>query len=145
MSIQINPNSLVDSKFLGIPYKAGSDFNGCDCMGIIALYLREHGINTDYDISKFDAYKHQWENHPRRFMDLIYQYGNMVRFSELKKFDVVFFLENGSIGNFPSYPGIMVDAGSFLTSYDKVSSYVLNLDITWRNRFWGALRLKGID
>lgn len=141
MSVRIDPRASVDSRFLDIPYELGrSDFGAADCMGIVVLYLREHGFHYEYSNEMANTYKHWWEHTPRRFMDYIVRQGDMVRFSEVAKFDVLFFLESGGIGSFPSHPGVMVDDRHLLTSYDRIKSQVLMLDISWKSRFWGAVR-----
>lgn len=41
----------MDSKFIGIPYKLhGRDFTGCDCYGLVYLYMLEQG----YTLPKYD-------------------------------------------------------------------------------------------
>ena len=39
---EIEPNSLVDPKFIGVPYKLnGRTFEGSDCIGLAILWLKE--------------------------------------------------------------------------------------------------------
>lgn len=139
-------DGLIDRKFIGIPYEFGSaDFTAADCMGIVVLYLAEHGINYPYETRDLAALKHWWESNPRRFMDYLFKFGEMVRFGEVEKFDVMFFMGEGGSMAFPSYPGVMIDSRHFLTSYDKKESHVIMLNELWKNRFWGAIRPRRAD
>lgn len=37
-------------KFIGIPHYFGeSSFDGCDCIGLVRLFYREHGWSQDFD------------------------------------------------------------------------------------------------
>lgn len=41
----------MDIKYIGIPYKLhGRDFTGCDCYGLVYLYMLAHG----YTLPKYD-------------------------------------------------------------------------------------------
>ncbi len=143
--IQIEPNSLVDKKFIDIPYKIGKkEFDGCDCVGLLILYLQEHGVNYEYDDKMGPVLEHWWESNPRRFLNALAQEGELIQFSDVKKFDCLLFFGEESVNRFPTCLGVMVDARHFLIATEKKGSHVTMLNKFWKGRFWGAIRLRKV-
>lgn len=141
MSTKINPDALVPAKFLGIPYKLHSKtFEESDCIGLAILWLKEHGLEYEYDDQKGPIMAHWWETQPRRFLDAFLEMGSVVKLSELRKFDCLLLMGEES-NTFPSCVGIMVDDRHFMCSLPSRGSFIAMLNMHWKQRFWSAIRL----
>ena len=139
-----NPSINYDKKFIGIPYAlGGKSFGGADCVGVAILWLKEQGVNLEYDDGMGPVMAHWWEHNPRRFVDAFHQLGNQVKFSELKKYDCLLLIGNEQV-LFPSCLGIMVDDRHFLVSMKETGSFVTMLDLHWKSMFWAGIRLHKI-
>jgi len=89
--------------------------------------------------------EHWFERSPSRFVNAILSLGEIVPFSDLKKFDLVLFFGVERVNKFPTGMGIMVDERHFLFSRgDGDFSTVHMLRLEWKEKFWGALRLKRV-
>lgn len=142
MSMKIDPSTLVDPKFIGIPYAlAGKKFDGADCIGICILWLEEQGLHYEYDDRHGPVLQHWWENNPRRFVNAMNELGTIIKFPELKKYDVILFFGDEPVNRFPTMLGVMVDDRHFLTCTEDRGSAVYMLSLTWKNKFFGCLRL----
>jgi hypothetical protein len=142
MSIQNDPNTLVDPKFIGIPYDLGKrTLEGCDCIGLMIMFMAEHGVQYEYDDKQGPILEHWWESNPRRFLNAISQHGALIQFSDIKKFDILLFFGEESFNRFPTCLGVMIDDRHFLIALEKRGSCVLMLDKIWRGKFWGAIRM----
>lgn len=140
--IKTDPNTLVDPKFVGIPYvHQGRSLEGADCIGVAILWLREQGLDYEYDDGKGEVMKNWWERHPRRFLDAMLQIGKIVKFSEVRKYDCLMFVLGNEGNTFPSCLGVMVDDRHFLVSVDGRGSFVQILDMFWKQKYFGAIRL----
>lgn len=141
MSIKIDPTTLVDPKLLGIPYKLhAKTWEESDCIGIAILFMREHGLEYEYDDNKGPIMAKWWETHPRRFLDAFLEMGVVVKFPDLKKFDCLLLMGEEQ-NTFPSCVGIMVDDRHFMCSLPGRGSFVDQLNMYWKSRFWSAIRL----
>lgn len=139
--IRIDPNSLVDPKFLGIHYElGGKTFVKADCIGIAILWMKDQGFNFTYDDGQSPALKHWWEHNPWRLRNAIFKYGVMVPFSQVKKYDCLMFFLDETANQFPSCIGVMVDDRHFLTCLEGSGSKVYMLNKSWRARYFGAIR-----
>lgn len=135
---------LVDSGLLGIPYKlGGKDRSGIDCIGVTVLWLKSQGIDFEYDDRQGPVLANWWERNPRRFMDAILEIGTIVRFNELRKFDCLMLIGNEQ-AVFPSCLGVMVDDRHMLTATEERGTFVEMLNLYWKSRFWGAVRLRKV-
>lgn len=135
----------IDKNFLGIPYKiGGKDFSGTDCIGISVLWLKENGIDYDYDDNRGPILRHWYHTAPERLRNAILEHGNFVRFYELRKFDIVLFFGADATERFPTMGGVMIDDRHFLSVSEGSGSRVSMLDMDWKERFWGAVRLHKI-
>ena len=86
-------NLLVDEKFIGIPYLLGAkSFQACDCVGICLLWLKEQGFDYAYDDGYGKIMKHWYQEKPRRFVDAVLQYGSMITWADVKKYDLLLLL-----------------------------------------------------
>ena len=144
MSVVIDPNGLVDRAFLGVPYKKnGRSLKGADCVGLCMLYLAAHGVNySDIDSKERGTLQHWYETQPARFVDAFLNMGALVRFADLRKFDVLLFFSSEAVSKFPTGMGIMVDSRHFLgVLREGEESSVRMLNIHWKALFWGAMRL----
>lgn len=145
MAIKIDPGSLVDNKFLGIPYVLGEKtFEGCDCVGLAILYFKSLGVDYEYDDRQGPVLKRWYEHNPARFRDAIAAMGQVVEFANVKKYDCLLFFGEESIMRFPSCLGVMVDDRHFLTATEKDGSFVQMLNLAWKQKFWGAIRLRSV-
>lgn len=145
MSIKFNPQSLIDKKFLGIPYKLGAKtFDQADCIGVAILWLKEQGIDYQYDDKQGPVMAHWWEHKPRRFLDAFLTIGNIVKFSELRKYDCILLLGDEQ-SSFPSCVGIMIDDRHFLTSLESRGSFIDMMSMYWKSKFWSAVRLHRVS
>ena len=140
--IKIDISNLVDSRFLEIPYiLGGKEFAGCDCIGLAILWLKEFGVEYRYDDGHGPVLEHWWEKNPHRFLNAISELGRVIQFSDVKKFDCLLFFGEESWNRFPTCLGIMVDDRHFLTTVEKIGSFVQMLNLEWKQKFWGAIRL----
>lgn len=131
----------IDPKFLNIPYKfAGRDFNGADCVGLAILWYKELGIHYQYGDREGPIHMNWYKNHPRRLVEAITQYGTLIRFSDLKKHDMILVTNTGD-DSIPVCIGIMADDRHILTTNDKQNSFAEMLDMKWKERFWGGIHL----
>lgn len=145
MSLKINTESLIDKKFLGIPYVlGGKEFEGADCIGATILYMKSLGVDYEYDDGTGPIMSHWWEHNPRRFLDAFLKMGTPVRFSNLKKYDCLL-LFGAEQSTFPSCVGIMVDDRHFLMSVPERGSFVQMLNMHWKNKMFSAIRLHKIS
>ena len=141
--IRIDPNALVNPKFLNIPYiLGGREFTGADCIGVAILWLRDHGFEYKYDDGQGAVLAHWWEHKPRRFIDAMQQLGEFVRLQEIRKFDCLMFVLGNEGVTFPSCLGVMVDDRHFLISTENRGSFVQMMDSFWRGKFFAAVRLR---
>lgn len=142
MSVKISPEKLIDKKFLGIPYKLHSKtYEECDCIGLAILFLREHGLEYEYDDNKGPVMARWWETHPRRFLDAFLAMGNVVKWPELQKFDCMLLMGEEEGATFPSCVGLMIDDRHFIGSLPSRGSFISELNVYWKSRFWSAIRL----
>lgn len=144
MSIKIDPTTLIDNKFLGIPYKLGGrDLDGADCVGMAIMWFEQFDIKYDYDDGMGPVMAHWWVNAPRRFLDAFMQLGSIVKFQYLKKFDCLL-LFGDEQATFPSCLAVMIDDRHFLLSTPERGSFVHILDVYWKNKMFSAIRLNEI-
>lgn len=142
MSIKPDPNSLIDKKFIGIPYVLGGrEFTGADCIGTAILWLREQGFDYEYDDKQGPVLAHWWEHSPRRFIDAMQQLGSFTRLQELRKYDCLLFTIGDEGATFPSCLGVMIDDRHFLVALKERGSFVQMMDSFWRGKFFAAIRL----
>ena len=134
-----------NSKWIGIPYKLGGrDFNGCDCVGLPYLFLKENNFDVpEYEPKKtltpeiirhFDSEMRKQEKWAKIFIDL----------KELKIGDILCFslTRKSKVNHLAVYMGV----GRFLHIINKSSGSVLGvLTRDWKNRFKFAVRLKEKD
>jgi hypothetical protein len=141
MSIKINAS--IDDKFIGVPYKlGGKEFSGADCIGICILWLKEQGYEYEYDDGMGKILYKWYQTAPKRFVNAVLNYGNVVQWPEIRKYDVLLFFGVDEICKFPTMMGVMIDDRHFLSSLgDNRTSSVQILDINWKSKFWGAIRL----
>lgn len=142
MIIHDNEN-IIDSKFIGVPFKYdGKTLEETDCIGLIVLYLKEHGFDYEYDEKYEPALKHWYETSVQKFAEGMMKYGKVLGFSELRKFDLVMFFGEELSNKFPQILGIVVDEGRhFLMNFPESGSHVVMFDEYWKNRFFGGMRL----
>ena len=117
--IKIDPISVVDARFVGIPYKlGGKSFDGADCIGVVILWLKEQGLEYDYDDRDALRMKKYWETSPGKFVDMVSEYGVMITFPQVRKYDFLLFFA-GQDSVFPTLPAVMVDDRFMLLSHRK--------------------------
>ena len=132
---------MIDPIFLNIPYKfGGRQFDGADCIGLLILWFKEQGIEYEYKDNEGMIHINWYKNHPRRLVEAMSQYGQLIRFSDLRKNDVLL-LTNNSDESIPICLAVMVDDRHILTTNDKQNSFVQMLNLEWKERFWGGLHL----
>ena len=140
--IKIDPETIVEKRFLEIPFKyGGKDFKGADCVGTCILWLREQGYDYKYDDRKGRVLEHWFEKKPSRFLDAVNQYGAFVRFESLRNFDLILFFAHTSVTRFPTGMGVMVDDRHYLSNELGKSSFVRMLDLEVKSICFGGLRL----
>ena len=131
----------IDPKFLNIPYKfGGRGLDGADCVGLLILWFKEQGIDYEYQDKQGAIHMNWYKNNPRRLVESILEYGSLIRFSDLEKNDLLMITNNGN-ETIPICLGVMVGGRHILTTNDKENSFVSMLDMVWRERFWGGIRL----
>ena len=134
---------MVDETLIGIPHKLGAkSLKESDCVGVVTMWLRSEGFDVKYEDGKGPITTDWCERSPRRFLEDLLKVGNVVRFSELQKYDCLLLFGNEQC-LFPSALAVMVDDRHILTSTDARGSFVEMLSQYWKDRFWGAVRLHG--
>lgn len=112
------------SRYVGIPFvEGGESFAGCDCLGIVQLYLRnELGIT----IARPAGYVHRaqrlrmtLDNYAALGFDMI-----IPRVSEYRKGDVLL-LQHGAV---PDNFAVVIDGQRMLTSGRKVGSVTASVN-----------------
>lgn len=145
MSEHTNLCKLIDESLLGIPYLLGGRTReGADCIGTVILWLETQGIHYKYDDSQGPVLRNWWAKSPRRFLDAMLKLGTIVDFRDVRKFDCLMFVLGNEGNTFPSCIGIMVDERHMITSTEERGSFVEMLNIEWKKRFFGAIRLRKI-
>lgn len=140
MSIKIQPN--IDEKFIGIPFvQNGRTFEGTDCLGLVYLWFKEHGViiteaeNVNGTVTGF-----WWVANPKRYLEGITQYGRTLSFSELKRHDLILFFSSAGHSAMPVEAGIMIDDRHYLWIGTRMKSEIKMLNLECREKFWGGLR-----
>lgn len=142
MSIALDPNNLVDQKFLNIPYVLGKKtLEGCDCIGLCLMYLAENGIDFKYDDKMGPIYEHWWENNPFRLVNAVSEYGTAIYYTLAKKLDLMLFFGEEQVNRFPMCMGVMIDDRHFLMALPDRGSFVQMFNKVWRGKLWGTIRL----
>lgn len=136
----MEPNSLVDKNLISIPYKLGKcGFDGADCIGAVILWYRSQGIEFQYNDGKGPIDMNWYEKSPRRFLDAAQSLGDIIKFSELKKYDLIMMIGNEMV-NYPSCLAVMVDDRHLFTSMEDRGSFVEMLNMYWKSKYYGAIR-----
>ena len=137
--------SIVHPALIGIPYKlGGKDMRGADCIGVVTMWLRAEGFDVNYDDGHGPVNVDWWEKSPRRFMEALLEVGSVVRFQDLRKYDLLLLFGNQQC-IYPSSLAVMIDDRHILGSNESRGSFVEMLSMSIKDRFWGAIRLHGAE
>jgi hypothetical protein len=153
MSIKIDANSMVNPKFIDVPFKyGGSKLDGADCVGIALLWLNDNGVKVSYNDFTRDiqengkVLEHWFKKKPSQTLEIIKKHGSLISFQELRKFDLILLYAHASVSRYPTGLGVMVDNRHYLSSELDNKSFVRILDTEVKNRCFGGMRLnKAID
>ena len=127
-------------KWLGVPYKHnGRSTDGIDCLGLIALFLAENGIEIpDGDGRKID--KNWYEYEPNRFIEGLEREGDRIEsIGELQQLDIVCFCIDGE---HITHSGVMVDNNRFIHILEGREVAVDRLNRFWRSKFACGFRVE---
>lgn len=104
----------MDIRFIGIPYKLhGRDFTGCDCYGLVYLYMLEHG----YTLPKYD-FSYTLENREKELtVERALLLGEQI--DEPKELAIVLFY----IRNHPLHVGVFTNGGILHTTENRDSVF----------------------
>ncbi|MBI4227669.1 MAG: hypothetical protein HY600_05325 [Candidatus Omnitrophica bacterium] len=139
-----DPNRLVDPQFLGIPYvPRGRGFEGCDCIGLVLLWFREHGY--DLGPAGSEPYTEAWSDEdPQRYLKALLEYGEFVDFRQVQPRDVVMILNHSDDLDQDARRvdsiGVVIDPGHFLVSTREFGSRVGMFTVQNLRYFVGAIR-----
>lgn len=134
---------VIEKKFIDIPYKLGGrSFENADCMGIVILWYMEQGIEFEYNDSIANKMNSFWITRPAEFLSLISTFGEFIPFNQITKYDFLLFYHEKREAVFPTFPAVMVDDRHFLSNFDKTVSRITMIDMDWKQRFWGAIKIK---
>ena len=128
MSIQIDPDMLVPQKFIGITYvPKGRGFEGCDCIGLVLLWFRQHGF--DLGNAGSEMYGEDWSDEdPQRYLKTLLEYGEFVDFRQVQPNDVLMILNHDEDPEKDSKHvdsiAVVIDPGHFLVSVREHGSKV---------------------
>ena len=144
MSTKLDLNSLVDPKFLGIPYKLrGRGFDGADCIGLVILWFKAHG----YDVgdSGSEPYAAHWNDEdPQLYLKTLLEYGEFVDFRQVQPNDVLMILNHDEDPEKDSKHvesiGVVLDPGHFLVTTQEKGSVVGTFTLHNVRYFVGAIR-----
>jgi len=125
-------------KYIGIPFRHnGRTRQGADCLGIIYLYLNDHGLEIPPDDGR--VIQENWhELEPQRFHKALLEYFEKVD-DKPQKFDVILFTIKGK----PRHCGVMIDNRRFLHLFKNRKSGIERLD-RWQKRIYGVYRHKDV-
>lgn len=127
---------MDNKKFVGIPFEHnGRDFNGVDCIGLVELYLNEHGINLVAQDGK-EINKEWYLENPKRLLQGVKRRGNKIDFNNRSKFDIAVFEFRG----IASHIGVMVNRNEFLHNFEERKSGISNIN-RWKNKLAGLYRI----
>lgn len=121
-------------KYLGIPWQwGGCTLQGCDCLGVTKLILKneiDYTIPEDSPCSIGSKY---------RMIEQAIKQGDVIKAEkDLKEFDVVFFIVDGEV----RHMGVMIDKfGRFIHQLEGKVSRVSKLSESyWQKRFFVGIR-----
>ena len=144
--IKIDPLTVVPSELLGIPYlHGGKTAQGADCIGLAIMWFEHHGVRFEYKDGFGTVMNHWYVHRPYRLVDAISKYGSVIRFQDLRMHDLLLIFTPNAQVQFPTGMAVMADDRHILSTDQTRGSFVEMLDLSWRERFWGAMRLKKAD
>lgn len=128
-------------KWLGVQYKHnGRSTDGIDCLGLVALFLRENGINIP-DRDGRTIKKNWYESNPRRYVEGLSNYGKKIdSIDDLQPLDIICFRIDGE---HITHSGVVIEGNKFIHILDerKVSVDRLNHRF-WRKKFACGFRVR---
>lgn len=131
-------DSKVVTKYLGIPYKhGGRNLDGVDCLGLIHLFLKEHGVEIPPD-DGFAIHQHWYKENSNRFVEGLSKYADEVPYERRKALDIAVF----EIQSMPVHAAVIVDYLKFIHIMEG-RKVVLGKFSKWRNRVYKIFRVKG--
>jgi probable lipoprotein NlpC len=136
-------NILIDvNKYIGVPYKdqGRSITEGLDCIGLAVCIFEELGVSLPSGDGL--AIDRNWFRKDRdRFLRALQEIGEPIDISEVKRYDIVYFV---IVGNIVSHMGVMLDNETFIHSIQKRDCFISKLDRYWRKKIRGARRIPEI-
>lgn len=124
----VSEQELISSakKYLGVPHRmGGSSSSGMDCSGLLMRVFANHGIRLP----------HNSEQQAR--------YGDIIeRKSDLRKGDLVFFVNTYRTSRFITHSGIYVGNNQFIHTSSSRGVTITSLDnVWWRDKFIFGTRI----
>lgn len=145
MSTQIDPDSLVDPKFIGIPYVLnGRSFKGADCIGLVLLWFEDEGYRIG-EVGDGKPIAEGWSDEdPQRYLKALLEYGEYVDFRHVQRNDVVMILNQDPDPEKDARRvdsiAVVIDPGHFLATTKDKGSRVGTFTIPNLRYFIGAIR-----
>ncbi len=145
MSVRVDPDSLVDPGFVGIPYRHnGRSFDGTDCIGLVILWFEERGYRIGQDSDGRPIGEDWSDEDPQRYMRALMEYGEYVDFRQSQPGDVVLILNQDPDpdrdARFVASTGVVIDPGHFLVTTKEKGSRVATFSMHNLRYFVGAIR-----
>jgi len=133
-------------EFIGIPYvPKGRSFDGCDCIGLVILWFKEHGY--DLGDAGSESYAEDWSDEdPQRYLQTLLDSGEFVDFRQVQENDVLMILNHDEDPEKDSKHvdsiAVVIDPGHYLVSTREFGSRVGTFTIQNLKYFVGAIRPK---
>jgi len=101
------------AKYIGIPWKFnGSDYDGCDCLGLLRIVAREQGWQEQFDDGK-PIEKDWFKKEPLRLLRYLYRHFDKIdEVDQLREGDIIYFRINGE-----GHTGIWIGYGKFIEQF----------------------------
>lgn len=134
---------LDTDKYIGIPHVfLGDTKEGCDCLGLIRLYYKEHGWKEDFTDDGEEVTEENYNTSPvwRRILRYFHEHFNETKnIEELKEGAVVLFLIDGDY-----HLGIYAGNG-YLLSMEVPVRYGKSRSMLYHKRYWKQFFKRGFN
>lgn len=135
---------MIDTeKFIGIPHVfLGDTFEGCDCLGLVRLFYKEHGWSQDFTDDGEEISEKNYNTSPvwRRLLRYFHQHFDETKdIDELKEGAVVLFLIDGDY-HLGIYAG-----DNYMLAMEVPVRYGESRSMLYHKRYWKMVFKRGFN